>query len=131
MFCNVLMPSSSMSVGLPLHPAGVEHPEHRAEDAVASLFAGEEQVARDVEGRGHGQGLVDGLDAGVPASCGTAEAARAAVDEDLPGVGGRAPDRHLISVDLPAPLSPITRQHLAGVELEVDAGQANDTCRSS
>ncbi|MDT4936440.1 MAG: hypothetical protein QOG80_111, partial [Pseudonocardiales bacterium] len=50
---------------LPLHLTGVEHPQHRAEHALAADLAGKKQIAGDVERRRDRQGLVDGFDAGV------------------------------------------------------------------
>ena len=49
--------------------------------------------------------------AGIAAASGTGPAGRRARSRRRRGPS--APDRHLMSVDLPAPLSPMTREHLA------------------
>ena len=93
---------------MPLHRRGVEHPEDGAEGARPADLAGEEHVAGDVERRRDGEGLVDGLDPGLAGLLRAAEGDPLAVDEISPASGTIAPDRHLIRVDLPAPLSPMT-----------------------
>ena len=79
-------------LGLVAHVLAVEHPEHRAEDAGLALLAAEEQVVGDVQARGDGEGLVDGLDAGArgrPSGCGSGP--RSPVQLDLALVRDRAP----------------------------------------
>ena len=46
------------------HPLAVEHPEDRAADPGACGVPAQEQVGGDVQGRAHGEVLVDRLDAG-------------------------------------------------------------------
>ena len=79
--------------GVVLHALLVEHPEHRAERARAGAVPGRGTGCGDVQRRGDGQGLVDGLDAGAAGVLRGLEVHRLAVQEDLAGVGDQAPVR--------------------------------------
>ena len=69
-------------------------------------LATEEQVGDGVEIFGQRKVLVDRLDAEGLGVARRSDLRPAAVDADLAAVGGKTPERILISVDLPAPLWP-------------------------
>ena len=82
------MPSFCDGVAGPLaHALLVEHPQHRAERPRPALLAGEVEVARDVERRDDGQGLVDRLDAGLAGVLRPLEVDRFAVEQISPASG--------------------------------------------
>ena len=91
------------------------------------MLAAQEQVAGDVQRRRDGQRLVDGLDARRAGLLRAAERDRSPSTSISPASGIIAPDRHLISVDLPGAVVADHREHLARIQFEVDAGQADDT----
>ena len=70
------------------------------------LLAAEEHVRDDVEVVAEGEILVDGRDPEPRCVAGGVDLHFLAVDEGRPWSGRCAPEMHLISVDLPAPLSP-------------------------
>ena len=86
--------------GRRLHRRVVEVADARRE------LAAEEHVRGGVDVVGQGQRLVDRLDAQRLGVARVADPDRLAVDEDLAGSAGWAPDSTRISVDLPAPLPP-------------------------
>ena len=91
------------------HRRAVEPPEHVADDARLPHLAAEEHVVGDRQRRRERKVLVHGLDAGIAAprsASGSAPAGRRAGSRPLSGM--TAPQSALISVDLPAPLSPMT-----------------------
>ena len=90
------------------------------------LFTAEEQVAGDVQCRRDGEGLVDGLDAGVAGVHRGLEVRRLPVQEDLAGVHGQGSGQRLDQGGLPGPVVADDGQHLAGVQVEVDAIEADD-----
>ena len=94
---------------LALHPGAVEHAEPAAEEARLPPLAAEKHVVgdRQAPATGRGSGRRSRCRPRAP-PCGDAEMDHVAVQPDLALVGTTAPDRALISVDLPAPLSPIT-----------------------
>ena len=127
MFCRVLMPRFLIwSLGVPLHLPGVEHPQHRAERALAADLAGQEQVARDVERRGDGEGLVDGLDAGVPRVLRASGSGPAAVDEDAARGRGQRSGQALDQRRLAGAVVADHREDLAGVQGQVDGVEPDD-----
>ena len=69
-------------------------------------LAAEQEIAGDVDRVAEGEVLIDHLDPLAPRVGGRSEADFLAVEHDPSGVGMRAPDRILLSVDFPAPLSP-------------------------
>ena len=69
----------------------------------------EEEVPADAHERDHRQVLVDGGDPGLERVARRAEVDLLAIHEHLPASGRWTPDSVLMSVDLPAPLSP--RRH--------------------
>ena len=84
----------------------------------------EEHVLDDVEVVAQGQVLVHGLDARArSASRGPCRWTGWPFQRISPPSGSRMPAMLLISIDLPAPLSPDQRGDLAGRDVEVDAGQ--------
>ena len=87
---------------------GVEHPEHRPEDARPAPFAAEEHVGGDVQRGAHREALVHGLDARRARLQGARKCTGWPSSRISPASGMTAPQRHLMSVDLPAPLSPMT-----------------------
>jgi hypothetical protein len=90
------------------------------------LLTGEEDVARDIQRGRHGQGLVDGLDAHRARVLGVAEMHRLAVDHDLAGVGAHRAGKALDEGGLARAIVADHREHLAGVELQVDAGESDN-----
>ena len=83
------------------------------ERARPAYLAAEEQVRRRCQGGRHGEVLVDGLDARAAGVRRALELDRPAVEEDLALVRHEGAGEALISVDLPAPLSPIDGEDLA------------------
>ena len=90
------------------------------------LLAAEVEVARDVERGGDGEVLVDRLDAGLAGVLRVLELDRLAVDEDLAGIGHVRPREALDERRLAGAVVADDGEHLAGVQLEVDAGEADD-----
>ena len=121
------MPSScDLLLGALAHALLVEHPEHRAADPGQALLATEEQVARDVERGRDGEVLVDRLDAGTARVLRALEPTALAVEEDLAVVGDVGAREALDERRLAGAVVADDRQHLAGVQLEVDAVEADD-----
>ena len=106
-----------------LHADLVEH----GSPAGSTLLA-EEEVGDDVEVVAQREVLVDGRDARAPvASCGSGDVDRCpAVESCLPGPAGLTPAIALISVDLPAPLSPTSATTSPAIDVEVDVRQRLD-----
>ena len=96
------------------------------ERALATLLAGEVEVARDVERGDDGQLLVDRLDAGLAGVLRLLEVDRLPVQRDLAGVGDVGPGQALDQRRLAGTVVTDDRQHLAGVEVEVDPVEADD-----
>ena len=86
----------------------------------------EEQVACDVQGGGHGEGLVDGFDARGAGIHRGAEVHRLAVQPDLAGVGGHRSGERFDQGGLAGPVVADDGEYLAGVEVEVDAIETDD-----
>ncbi len=127
MFCTVEMPRSQHRLLGPLaHALLVEHAEHAPQRSGATLLAGEVEVGGDVERRGDGEGLVDGLDPGLPGVLRTLEGDRPAVHPDLARVGHQGTGEGLDQGGLAGPVVPDDRQHLPAVQVHVDAVEADD-----
>ena len=127
MFWMVWMPRfCTESPGALLHALLVEHPQHRAERSLATLLAGEVEVARDVERRDDRQLLVDGLDAGLAGVLRLLEVHRLPVHRDLAGVGDVRAGEALDEGRLAGAVVTDDREDLTGVEVEVDPVEADD-----
>ncbi len=101
--------------GLLLHAALVEGADRQ-------LLAAEEHVLDDVEVVAQGEVLVARPRCrAAPASRGACRSRCAPSMSTSPSSYGCTPARPLMSVDLPAPLSPTRAVDLAGMDLEVDA----------
>ena len=83
----------------------------------------EEDVRGDVERGGDGEVLVDGLDPGSPRVARERKCTRSPSRRISPSSGCSAPESALISVDLPAPLSPMIAR--------ISPGRARSRHRSS
>src|SRR4051794_23477877 len=103
------------------HLLGVDHPQDRAQRALALDLPAEEEVGGDVERRGHREVLVDGLDAGLLGVVRALEVHGLAVEQDLAGVGDDVTGEDLDQAGLAGPVVADDREHLPGAEVEVRA----------
>jgi len=109
-----------------LHRLRVEHPQTAPEEALAPDLAREVEVARDVERRCDGEGLVDRLDAGETGVRRRAEPDVVAVDLDAPLVRDHGAGQALDERRLARAVVADHRQDLARVQGQVDTAQADD-----
>ena len=108
------------------HPLLVQAPEDLAENPLLADLTTEVEVLGDVQHGGHGQGLVDGLHPHGAGVVGRLEGHFLAVDEHLAGVGREGTGEALDERGLAGTVVAHHREHLAGVELEVAVGEADD-----
>src|SRR5579875_627887 len=111
---------------LPLHLARVEHAQHRAEEPLAADLPGQEQVAGDVERRGDGELLVDGLDAGVPRVLGAPEPHLGSVHHDGSPVRDQRSGQALDQRGLAGAVVPDHGEDLPGVQRQVHGVEADN-----
>src|SRR3982751_4783981 len=104
------------------HLLGVDHAQHRAQRPLPLDLATQEQVGGDVQGRGHRQVLVDGLDAGQLSVVRAAEVHGLTVQQDLAGVGDDVAGEHLDQTGLAGAVVTDDREHLPGAQVEVRPG---------
>ena len=108
------------------HPLEVQHPEDRPADARPASFAAQEQVGGDIQGRAHGQGLVDRLDAGGLGVVGRLELDRLAIQQDLALIGDDRAREALDERRLARAVIADDTQHLARIEVEVGVVECHD-----
>ena len=97
-----------------------------AEAAGLEQFAADEGVLGRPELRGQREVLEDGLDADLACVLRRVGDDRLRPEQELASSGGMTPDSIFTSVLLPAPLSPISADHLTGVDREVGLAQHLD-----
>ena len=122
------MPRSAIDLpAVVLHALLVEHPQDRAErtrtGAAPGPGTGCWRCPAPARPRGSGR-RSRCRRCGRPA--GVLKCTSLAVEEDLAGVGGQAPVQRLDQGGLAGAVVADDRQHLAGVEVEVDAVEADD-----
>jgi hypothetical protein len=112
--------------GVAAHPVLVDHPQDGAQDPGPAPLAAQVEIAGDVEGRRHREGLVDGLDAGVQRVLRSPEVHRLPIHEELAGVRNEGTGQALDQRRLARAVVADDAQHLARVEVEVDAIESDD-----
>ena len=139
---DLLLLAAAQAVGRPLgERAEIEHAQ-RVFDAAEDLVVGQVEMQRS-EGDLVAHGRVEELGVGVlehhadtpPKAlryrfvCRAPPLTRSPKASTSPCVGSSSPAKTLSRVDLPEPLAPRMREALAGVDLQIDAGERLDAGR--
>ena len=109
--------------GLGPHAAGVEHAEDPAQRALVPDLAAEVEVAGDIQGGGDREGLVHGLDPGLPGIGGALELDPGPVQHDLALIRAHRAGQALDQRGLAGAVVADDGQHLARVQLQAHPGQ--------
>jgi hypothetical protein len=104
----------------------VEHAQHAAQEAGAAQLAAQEQVLGNRHGRGHGQVLVHGFDAGAARVDRALELDALAVEQDLAFVGHGGARQRLDQAGLARAVVADHGQDFAGAQFKVGAVQRGD-----